>query len=146
MHKFFRGDDAGPSPDQPRNTFDMRLPLANFVSPDQPQPFHAVILTALLKGGEFSFPVSIGSHHQFSAMAKRDAVFLAEFVGEAIALDAEPCLQRIFRVVDSGVVHAAVARARSHAQFWKLLDKKNVLPALGNSARDRAADDATADD
>src|SRR2546422_5358058 len=40
--------------------------------------------------------------------------------------------QRIFRVVDSRVVHAAVARARSHAQPRKLLDKEYILPPLRN--------------
>jgi hypothetical protein len=44
------------------------------------------------------------------------------------------------------MIDAAVARAGSHAEFWKLLDEKNVLPAQGNGPRDGATDHAAADD
>src|SRR5260370_38561849 len=83
--------------------------------------------------------MSIRGPHHFSAMAKRHVVFFAEFVRQPIALDAKPRLQRIFRVIDAGAVHAAVARAGGHAQLWKLLYKKNALPAFRNAVGDSTA-------
>ena|ERR1700739_1988073 len=41
---------------------------------------------------------------------------------------------------------AAIARAGGHAKFGKLLDEKNVLPAVGECFRDGAADNAAAND
>ncbi len=73
-------------------------------------------------------------------------MFFAELIRKAIAFHAKPRLQRILRIVDAGVIHAAVARTGGHPQLGKLLDKKNVLPTFGDGARDGAANDAAADD
>jgi hypothetical protein len=73
-------------------------------------------------------------------------MFLAEFVGKPIALDAKPRLQGILRVVDAGVIHPAVARAGSHSQLGKFLDKEYILPALRYGVGDSAANHAAADD
>src|SRR5438552_16951298 len=90
--------------------------------------------------------MSIRGHHQFSAVAKRHVVLFAELIRKPDDLHAKPRFQRIFRVINAGVVHAAVARAGGHAELWKLLDKKNVLPVFGDGARDRAPNHAAADD
>ena len=68
-----------------------------------------------------------------------------KFVRKPVALHAEPGFQRIFWVINAGVVDSTVARAGGHAELRKLLDKKNVLPALGDGACDGTADNATAD-
>src|SRR5438128_1835022 len=81
----------------------------------------------------------IRRHHQLSAVAKGHVVFLAKFVSEPVALDAQPRLERILRIVDAGVVHAAVARAGGHAELRKLLDQEHVLPPRRDRARDGAA-------
>src|SRR6267142_4329440 len=44
------------------------------------------------------------------------------------------------------MIHPAVPRAGGHAQPRKLLHKKNVLPAFGYRASDRAADHAASYD
>jgi len=79
-------------------------------------------------------------------MAERHVVFFAEFIGKAVAFHAKPRLQRIFRVINAGVVDAAVARARRHAQLGKLLDKKNILPAFRGGVGDCTSNYAAADD
>src|SRR5713226_7137133 len=84
--------------------------------------------------------MSILGHDQFSAVAKRNFVLRAKLISEAVALNAQARLQRILWVVDTGVIHAAVARAGSHPELGKLLDEEYVLPALRNGVGDGAAD------
>jgi len=79
-------------------------------------------------------------------MAIGNFVLGAEFIEQLIAFNAEPRLQRILRVINARVIDAAVSRARCHAEFRKLLDKKNVLPALRNGLGYSAADDTTTND
>src|ERR1700674_5996356 len=141
MYQFLGGDDAGRGDVQGGDTLDVWLTRPDFVSADQPKPFDPVLFPALLQRDEFGFLVRIDADDKLPAVAKRNIVFLAEFVREAIALNAQPRFQGILRVINARVVYAAIARAGSHAQLWKLLDKKNVLPTLGNSTRDRATDD-----
>jgi hypothetical protein len=88
----------------------------------------------------------IGGHDNLPAVPKGDFVLRAEFVRQAVALHAQPCLQGILWIVNPGVVHAAVARAGRHPQLRKLLDKKNILPPLRNSLSDSAPNHAAADD
>src|SRR5215831_7959642 len=44
------------------------------------------------------------------------------------------------------MIHAAVARTRSHAQLGELLDQENVLPPRRNHARYGAPNNAAAND
>src|SRR5260370_14630342 len=124
----------------------VRFAFANLIRADQPQSCNAVFLATLLQCRELLHLVNIRGHHQLSAMAKRHIVFRAKFIGEAIALHAEPRLERILRIVNSGMIYTAVARAGGHAQLWKLLDEKNVLPTRGDGARNSASNHASADD
>ena len=146
MYEFFRRDDPCGRHIQRGGAFDKRFANANLDRTDNPQALNAVILAALLQRNKLFFLMRIGRHHEFPRVPERHVVLLAEIVGEAIPLNAVPRLQRIFRIVDSRMIHPAVPRARRHAQLRKLLHKKNVLPALGNRARNRAADDSTAYD
>src|SRR5258708_28803823 len=69
----------------------------------------------------------------------------AELIHQPVAGDAQPCLEGVFRIVDAGMNHAAVARAGSHAQLGVLLNKEYVIRPLRNSMRNRATDYAAAD-
>src|SRR5215472_3731605 len=82
----------------------------------------------------------IGRNHKLSAMPEGNFVFRAKFVKQLVAFDAKPRLQRILRIINSRVIHTAVARARRHPNLGILLDKKNILPALRNFASNRASD------
>src|SRR5882672_11515402 len=146
MHEFFRRDDPRGRHIEGGDPFDKRLAGTNLDRTYNPQALNAVILAALLQRNKFFFLMRIGRNHEFARVAKRNAVLLAEFVGEAISCDAMPRLQRISWIVDPRMIHAAVPRAGGHSKLRELLHKKNVLPALGNRARNGATDHATADD
>src|SRR6266568_998894 len=146
VNELFGGDDAGGRHVESGDSLDVRLAGANLGRANEAQAFDAVLFAAFLQRGEFRFFVWFGGNDEFAAVAIRHVMLRAKFVGEAIPLNAEARLQRVFRVVDAGVVDAAVARAGGHAQLGKLLDEKNVLPARGDDAGDGAADHATADD
>src|SRR5580693_772213 len=139
VNQFFGGDNSGGRNLESRHTPDKRLAGANLNRPDDAQALNAVLLPALFQREEFFFLVRIDSDDEFPRMPERNVVPLAEFVREPVTLDAVPRLQRILRIVNPRMIHTAVARAGSHAQLRKLLDKKNVLPAMGNSLRDGAA-------
>src|SRR5262249_35422326 len=140
------GKNAGGRHVERRSANDMRFAFANFLRANQAKTFDAVLLAAALQGREVGFLMRIGGHHQLAAVAMRNTVFGAKFVEQAVAFDAVARLQRILRVVDTGVNHAAVAGAGGHAELGELLDEKDVLPASRNRVSDRAANHAAAND
>src|SRR5260370_9204991 len=145
MGQFLRRHDAGRRHVESGDAFDVWLARVNFGGADKPKPFDAVLFAALFQRGEFDFLARISRHDQLSRMAEGNIVLGAKFVRKAIALDAVPRLQRILRVIDAGVVYAAIARTRRHPELRKLLDEKNVLPAFLTGVSDRAAEDAAPD-
>src|ERR1700687_298745 len=146
MNKFFGRHDAGERHVESRDPSDVGLAGANVRRTDKAQAFDAVVFPALLQRRPFLFFVRIAGHHEVPRVAEWHVVFPAKFVGEPVTFDAEASLQRILRIVDAGMDYAAVARTGRHAELGKLLDEKNVLPALGDGTGDGATDDATADD
>ena len=84
--------------------------------------------------------------HKFAAIAVRHVVRHAEFIQQPVARNAVPGFQRAGRIINPRMNHAAVARARAHAQPWHLFDEKNIAPPPRNSARHGAPHNAAADD
>ena len=70
----------------------------------------------------------------------------AKFVCQLIAAETMASFQGARRIIQAGVDDSAIARARTHANFWKRFENKDVTPAARESAGNRAAHDATADD
>jgi len=146
MDKLFGGDDAARRDVEGGHASNVRLTLADFRLVDKLEALNAVVFTALLEREELGLFVTIGGDHQLAAMTEWNLVFLAEFVGEAIAFHAQASLQRALRIVNPRMVDTAVARAGGHAELGKLLDEENVLPALGDGPSNGAADHAPSDD
>src|SRR5690242_15740894 len=145
VNKLFGGHDAGGRHVQSGYALNVRLALANFRGIHESQAFDAVVFAAFLQREKLGLLVRIGGDDQLSAVAKRNAVLLAEFIRKAVAFDAQLRLQGVLRIIDSRMIDTAVAGAGGHSELGKLLDQKNVLPPLGNGARDGAADHAAAD-
>src|SRR5258708_39829955 len=145
MNQFFSRDDAGRGHVESGDASDVRFARADFGSPNNSKPLDAVIFTALLQGGEFAFLVRISCDNDLPRVAEGNIVFSAKFVRKAVALDAVARLQRILRVVDAGVIYAAVAPAGGHDELLKLLNKNSVLPALREGVVDNEAHVASAD-
>src|SRR5260370_16197496 len=124
MNELFGGNDAGGRHFERGHTSNVWLAFADSVRADEPQALHAVVLAAYLERDKFRFFMWLGGDHKFSAMAERNVVLGAEFVGESIAFHAQARLERVFRIINSGMVDPAVARAGGHADLGKLLDKK----------------------
>src|ERR1700694_4839388 len=80
-------------------------------------------------------------YNQFSRRAIRHSMLLTEFFCEVISFDTQPGLQRIGRIVESGVNDAAIARTGGHPEFGELLYKIHTRPISGESFGDGAADD-----
>src|SRR5258708_34860273 len=139
MNQFFSRDDAGRGHVESGDASDVRFARADFGSPNNSKPLDAVIFTALLQGGEFAFLVRISCDNDLPRVAEGNIVFSAKFVRKAVALDAVARLQRILRVLDAGAIYAAVARAGAHAELWKLLDQKHVLPPPRDAVGEHAA-------
>jgi len=70
----------------------------------------------------------------------------AKFVGQLIAAEAMASFQGARRIVEAGMNDAAIARTGAHPDFWQRFQNKDVTPAGGEGASDRAAHDAAADD
>ena len=82
---------------------------------------------------------------QLAAAPVRDAVRRAELVEQPRAVDAVPRLQRASRIVDAGVNHLAVVRARAHAGARLALEHTDAVAAPGDGQRRGQADHACAD-
>ena len=76
----------------------------------------------------------------------RNSVRRAELVRQLISAHAVPRLERAGRIVDSGMNHAAVARAREHADLRQRFKDEYVVPARRKRMRNRATHDSAADD
>src|ERR1700680_3118946 len=111
----------------------------------QAQAFYAVRAAIFGQMFERRFLPAAVRYHEFSAIPVRHVVRGAEIVQQPVARDAQPRLERAGRVIDAGMNHAAIARARSHPEFRHLLDEKNVAPALRPPARHSAATHTAAD-
>ncbi len=124
----------------------MRFARANRGAVHQAQSLDAV--RAAVRGQLFErgFLLRAVRHDEFAAIPVRHVVRGAEFVHHPVPGDAQLRLQRTRRIVDARMNHAAISRARAHAEFRHLLDKKHIAPAPGNRARHRAAHHAAAND
>ena len=129
VDELFRGNDSGGWNNQSGAAFDVRFALADLRGINNLQAFDAIVFSAFLQSDEFLFFVCIGGNDEFPGVAKSHLVLRAEIVGEAVAFDAKARFQRILRIVNARMIDAAVARAGRHAEFRKLLDEKDVLPA-----------------
>ena len=85
-----------------------------------------------------------GDDHLAEA-AVRHAAARAIVVERVAAGDAEPRLEAAGRVVDAGVDHLAVARARFRADGFGGLDNHHLAAGAGQSPRHGEADDTGAD-
>src|SRR5260370_8465800 len=146
VNKFRRGEDARGRDLEGGDAFDIWFAGMNLDGADDAQPLDSVVFPSLFQRDEFRRLMRVGCDYQLSGVPMRDVVFGAEFVGEAIAFQAVARLERVFRIVDAGVDHAAVARAGSHPELGKLFDEEDILPALRHGASDSAPDDTSADD
>ena len=142
----FGGDDAGRRHFQRGGGFDVRLAGAHRGAVHHAQTHDAVGAAVFGQMFELRFLFRVMSHHELAAIPVRHVVRGAEFVQHAVARHAQPRFQRAGRIVDARMDHAAVARARAHAQLGHLLDEKHVAPAPRNRARHGATHHAAADD
>ena len=74
-----------------------------------------------------------------------DAVALTKGIKKVTAPNAEPGFQRIFRVVNAGMDHFAIAGAGLHPDLRILFQDHDLMPGLGQCARDGQAHRARAD-
>ena len=146
LDQLFARDDPGRGHLECRAPFDVWFARADSGAVHDPQAFQSVREAALDKVGEFGFFFRGRCDHQLSCSPVRDVVRGAELVGQPVAGQTMPRLERPRRVVQPGVNHAAVARARDHAELRHLIEQKDVVPPLRNGARDRAAHHSAADD
>ena len=102
--------------------------------------------TQHVRQGDFTYRIPVKGDDQLAEARVRDAVARAEFVQEPAAFDAQTRLQRPRRIVEAGVDHAAVVRARFEAGARMPLEDAHRSPALGNRERRGEAGDAGADD
>ncbi len=144
--EIFGGDDAGGRHVERGDAGDVRLAGANLLRADEAKPFDAVALSILFQRDQRGFFVRVSGNDQFAGVPERNVVPGAKLIHQAVALDAEALLQGIFRVVDAGMNHTAVARAGGHAELRILLDEENVIGVLGDGVGDGATDYAAADD
>src|ERR1700730_4481287 len=133
MDERFDGDDSRRRHVESGDTSDKRFTNAHLDGSDDAQVCNAIFFPAPLEGDELLLLMRVGCDHEFPCVTEGDLVLLAKLIGETVALDAMPRLQRIFRVVDARMIHSAIACAGGHAEFRKLLDQEYVLPAKGNS-------------
>ena len=75
----------------------------------------------------------------------RHTVHRAEFVHQPCAFDAVDRLERACGIVEAGVNHLAVVRARRHPRPGLLLEDANAVAALRNRERRGQSDHAAAD-
>ena len=90
--------------------------------------------------------LSAGRHQQLAAARVRHAVLGAEGVEQLLAAHAQRRPQAAGRIVDAGVDHLAVARARLRADQLVLLQHHRLMAGQGERARHRQPDDAGPDD
>jgi hypothetical protein len=76
----------------------------------------------------------------------RHAVAIAEVVEKPRTLDTQTGLEGVGRVVDSGVNHLAVVRARAHAGPRLTFEHTDAVTPAGDGQRCRQADHTCADD
>jgi hypothetical protein len=75
----------------------------------------------------------------------RNTVSGAKLVQPPRTFDAMPSFERSGRIVDSGVNHLAVMRARGHAGARLFLEHAYAATAASDSERRRKTDDAASD-
>src|SRR5208283_972490 len=143
MHQVFRGANARGRHQERRMAFDVRLDGAYASRVDDPQFLYAVALSLLHQGEKLFLLGSVLRDDKLSRGAAGHVVPGAEFLRQAIAFDTVTRLPGIFRIVDSGMDHAAIARAGGHSELWILLNEKNILPAAGERFGNRATHDTT---
>ena len=91
-------------------------------------------------------PVAEGATISLPLRAMRHVVAGAELVHQPLALDAQLRLQRAGRIVDPGVDHAAVVRARVEAGLACRSSRQTDWPPGGELRGAGEADDPRADD
>ena len=125
---------------------DSRLAASHELPIDDGQFFDAIGHATALQRLEVCNLAFVASHDELSAARVRHIVLRAELVQEPAAFDAQPRLQRSRRIVQAGVDHTAVVRARFEAGARMPLEDAHRSPALGNRERRGEAGDAGADD
>ncbi len=146
FYEFLGGENARAGNFQRGHAGDVRLACVNCGGVNDAHAGDAVGFAAALQVFQFRGLVGIGGDEEFSRAAMGNVVGGAEFVGQAVAFEAVARFEGIFRVVEAGMDHAAVARAGGHAGTRKGFDEEDVVPAEREFPGDGAADDSAADD
>lgn len=127
-----------------RRRRDVRLPLG------ERRTIHRFERDAIGGGGrmhglELPFLTGCG-HHQLAAAHMRHVKLPAERIQPRAPLVTQPCLQRIGRVIETGMNDATVVRGRLLTHAGMTLEDTHGFTAPGKGQRARQAHDATADD
>ena len=146
FYEILGGDDAGRRHFQRGGGFDVRLAGAHRGAVHDAQSRDAVGAAVFGEAFEVRYLLRVVDHHKLAAIPVRHMVRGAEFVQHPVARHAQARFERAGRIVDARMDHAAVARARAHAELGHLLDEKHVAPAPRNRARHGATHHAPADD
>jgi hypothetical protein len=140
MHQVFGGANTRGRHKKRRMASDVRLDRAHVHPVDNSQALYAVALALFHQGEKLFLFGSIFRDDKLSRGAVRHVVPGAKFLAQAIAFDAVARFPGIPWIVNSGMDHPAIARARGHPKFWILLNKKNILPPARERFRDCATD------
>jgi len=138
-------DDAGRRRLERRDAGELRLELAGLARLQHAQVRDAVgarLSVELLQAGDLP---RIGGDDQLAAAPVDDAAPLEVGVQRGPARDAQPRLERARGVVDAGVDHLAVARARPGSNRPFALEHHDLAACEREGARHREADHASAD-
>ena len=128
------------------NAGDLRLQRARRVAADRLEVGDAVLGRRLPDGGELGELALRCRHQQLAAARVRHVVLGAEGVEQLLAAHAQRGAQAARRIVDAGVDHLAVARARLRADQGVLLQHHRLVAGQGQRARHGQPDGAGPDD
>src|SRR4051812_9858341 len=123
-----------------------RLAGADEVAIDEREPLDAILPTFPLEPFERRAFVLVTCHDQLAATDVRHLILGAELIQLTASFHAKPGLERTSRVIEAGVDHAAVVRARVEAGPGMAFEEADRESAPCNRTCGGEPGDASAND
>ena len=146
FHERLGVEDAALGRPESRDRRHRRLTRVDEAGVDELQPFDAVRRAAPRERLELIVLAGVMRNNQLAAFHVGNGMLRAELVQQAPTLDAQPRFQRTGGIVEAGVNHAAVVRARFEARPSVPLDQAHGVSTHRDGASGGEPGHAGADD
>ena len=146
QHQAVAVDHAGRRRQIGRDAGELRLEQPRFLRRQALYVVDAVLARGRGDRVELVEVLGLRGDEQLAAALVRDAGLRAEPIEHRLAGDAQPGAQAARRIIEAGVDHLGVARARLRADAVVALEHEHLLAGKRQRAGDREPDDARSDD